>query len=90
MVRVELPEPPVMVVGLSDAVMPVEALAVRATLPVNPLMGVTVIVDVPELPATNMTFAGLAERLKSGLVTMTVITAVVCVSEPLVPVTVTV
>ena len=61
---------------------------VRATVPVNPLTGATVIVDVPEAPALTVIEVGLAVMVKST--TFTVMLAVEWDSEPLVPVTVTV
>jgi hypothetical protein len=60
---------------------------VRATVPVKPLTGATVIVDVAAVPAGVVTAVGLADTLKS--VTMTV-TVAVWVIAPLVPVMVTV
>ncbi len=60
---------------------------VRVTVPVKPFTGATVMVDVPEAPATTVTDVGLAVTVKSRIVTVTV---AVLVREPLVPVTVTV
>ena len=60
---------------------------VSATVPVNPWTGATVIVDVPAVPALAVTVVGAAVTVKSRIVTVTV---AVWVSEPLVPVTVTV
>jgi hypothetical protein len=57
---------------------------------VNPPDGVTVIVEVPWLPAMKVMLVGLALSEKSGVDTITVIVAVVWASGPLVPVTVTV
>ena len=87
-VSVEVPEPPVMLVGLRVAVRPADALAVRATVPVNPLTGDTVMEAVPEAPALTVIDVGLAAIVKST--TLTVIVPVVCDSVPLIPVTVTV
>jgi hypothetical protein len=82
---------PVVDVGLKLAVTPEgKPLALSATLPVNPPEGatVTVLVDVP--PCATDTLAGLADREKlEGPLTVRVRVAV-WVSEPLVPVTVTV
>jgi hypothetical protein len=67
----------------------VEAETVNATVPVRPLSAGTVIVEVPEDPASI--WAGLtapAAIVKST--TLKVIAAVVCDSVPSVPVTVTV
>jgi len=50
-----------MLVGLRVHVNPTgETVEVRATVPVNPLTGVTVIVDVPAVPASALTLVGLA------------------------------
>jgi len=87
-VSVEVPEPPVMLVGLRVAVRPAEALAVRATVPVNPLTGATVIVAVADAPAFTVKVVGLAVMVKST--TLTVIVPVVWDRVPLIPVTVTV
>jgi len=82
---------PVVEVGLKLAVTPEgKPLALRATLPVNPPEGVTVNVLVPVAPW--VTVALVADREKSGVcATVTFrLTVVVWVSDPLVPVTVTV
>lgn len=61
--KVEVPEPPVTLVGvrvhavLSD---------VRATFPVNPFRGAMVMVEVPAEPTVTVTAVGLAEIAKSG------------------------
>lgn len=47
----------------SVAVSPLEGVAVRATLPMNPLIGETVIVDVLVDPAIKVTVVGLAVKL---------------------------
>jgi hypothetical protein len=86
-VSVEVPEPPVMLVGLRVAVRPADGFAVRATVPVNPLTGATVIVTVAEDPALNETLVEPAVIVKSCTVNVTV---AVCESVPLVPVTITV
>ncbi len=54
-------------VGPSPHVNPVEGddAAVRATVPVNPFMGATVIVEVAEDPALAFALVGLAVMLKS-------------------------
>jgi len=60
---VEVPEPPVTLVGvrvqaeLSDA---------RATVPANPFNGEMVMVEVPAEPTETVTEVGLAEIAKSG------------------------
>jgi len=60
---------------------------VRATVPVNPFTGATVIVEVAAVPAGVVTAVGLAVTVKSVTVTVTVAE---WVRDPLVPVTVTV
>jgi hypothetical protein len=63
---------------------------VRATVPVNPLIGATVVVDVAVAPARTVWLVGLAVIEKScGAFTVTV-TVAEWDSVPLVPVTVTV
>jgi hypothetical protein len=55
-------------VVLKEAVTPVgRPEAVSATVPVNPFVGVTVIVLVPLAPCATVTEEGEAERLKSGV-----------------------
>jgi hypothetical protein len=65
-------------------------LAARATLPVKPFSGETVIVEVPAVLTTTVTVVGLAEIVKSGAAVTEKVTVAVCDNEPLVPVTVTV
>jgi len=79
----------VTLVGLSVQVSPVEGddAEVRLTVPVNPLVGAIVIVEVAEDPALAFALVGLAVTLKSWTVTVTV---TLWNSPPLVPVTVTV
>ena len=60
---------------------------VSATVPVNPLTGATVMVDVAATPTLTLAVVGLAVTVKSVTVTVTV---AVWVRDPLVPVTVTV
>ncbi len=43
---------------------------VKATVPVKPLTGATVMVDAPAAPALTVTDAGLAVRVKSGTATL--------------------
>ncbi len=61
-------------VGLRVHVNPVEGddAADRATVPVNPLIGAIVIVDVADDPALEFADVGLALRLKSLTVNVTV------------------
>jgi hypothetical protein len=81
-VRVEVPEPTTLV-GPSEQEVP--ALWVRLTVPAKPFTGEMVMVELPEGEA--FTVVGFAVIVKSVGVKVTV---VVCDSEPLVPVTVTV
>lgn len=60
---------------------------VRATVPVKPWTGATVMVDVAVAPAATVALVGLAVTVKSFTVTVTVAE---WDREPLVPVTVTV
>jgi hypothetical protein len=77
-----------MLVGLRVQVRPAgETELVRATVPVNPLIGETVMVEVAAAPATVAMAVGLAVTVKS--VTLKVTTALAELT-PLVPVTVTV
>jgi len=61
--KVEVPEPPVTVVGLS---VHATLSLVKATLPVKPPKGEIVIVDVAAIPTVAGTTVGLADMLKSG------------------------
>ena len=64
---VEVPEPPVMLAVLRVHVRLVElVVAASATVPVKPLTGLTVTVDVPATPDVVVTLAGLAVRVKSN------------------------
>jgi hypothetical protein len=87
--RAEVWEAPrTMLVGVRVQMSPAgETADVRATVPVKPLTGATVIVDVAAVPAVVVTEVGLAETVKS--VTMNV-TIAVAELAPLVAVTVTV
>ena len=71
--RVALPEP-VILVGVTAQVIPVvgDTVVVRLTTPPNPLTEVTVIVDIPAWSTLTATLVGLAERVKSTAVRMTV------------------
>jgi hypothetical protein len=71
--RVDVPKVPrVTLVGLSVQVNPVEGDTddVSATVPVNELIEVTVIIDVPEVPAVSATPTGLGVIEKSGTATL--------------------
>jgi len=61
--NVDVPEPPVAVVG--DRVQ-AELSDVRATVPVNPFNGEMVIVEAPAEPTDTATEVGEAEMVKSG------------------------
>ncbi len=65
-----------------------ETVCVRATVPVNPFSGVTVIVEVQVAPARQVTLVGLSVIVKST--TWQRIVAVIWDRVPLIPVTVTV
>ena len=70
--RVEVPEP-VTLVGLRVQVIPLRLIAsVRLTAPVNPLTDVIVIVDIPAWSTLTATLVGVAERVRSTAVRMTV------------------
>ena len=60
---VDVPEPPVTVIGLS---VQAELSDVRATLPVNPFTGETVIVESPAELTATVTVFGEALSAKSG------------------------
>jgi hypothetical protein len=66
--------PRVTLVGVSVQVRPVAGatVAVRLTVPVNPSTAVTVIVEVPAVPALIITLVGLAATVKSLTVKATV------------------
>ena len=62
-----------MLVGLRLQVSPAgETVDVRATVPVKPFRGATVIVDDAVAPARTVTLVGLAVTVKSMTVTVTV------------------
>jgi hypothetical protein len=62
-----------MLVGVRVQVRPAgDTEDVRATVPVNPWRGATVIVDVALAPATTVALVGLAVTVKSFTVTVTV------------------
>ncbi len=83
--RMEVPEPPVTVVGVS-----VQATlsAVSPTSLANPLRGSMVMVEVPGDPTDAVTAVGLAEMVKSGRAVMVKSTVAEWERLPLVPVTV--
>jgi len=83
-----VPEPPVILVEDKLQTRLVELVATaRATVPVNPLRGATVIVEVPATPEFTVTLVGLAARVKSCTITLTLVELVVL---PLTAFTVTV
>jgi len=62
-----------MLVGLNVQVTPAgETVEVRATVPVNPLTGATVIVEVTAAPARALALVGLALMAKSRMLTVIV------------------
>jgi hypothetical protein len=87
--RIEVPEPPVTLVGVKVQVRPTEGdiVNVRATVPVNALAGAMVMVDIPVAPTLTWTAVGLAVTVKSVTV---IVTVVEWESVPLIPSTVTV
>jgi hypothetical protein len=72
--RVEVPEPPVIEVGLKLQVRPVvgDIVSVRLTVSVNPFRGATVMVDVSAIPVFPVTLVGLALIVKSVTVNVAV------------------
>lgn len=84
--------PAVTEVGFSEAVGPEgETLAVKLTVPAEPLVTAVLIVEVPLLPWVMDRLEGLALIEKSLVTDVTVtVTDVLCVTLPSVPVTVTV
>ncbi len=93
--QVDVEDPPevgVKLVGVHDAVRPVEGVTDfdNVNEPVKPLRLVRVTVDAPDEPIGNVTVDGLAVILKSGGATTLTLMVAVWVSEPLVPATVTV
>lgn len=61
MVSVEVPDPPEIWIELSVAVRPVGVDTESVTVSVNPLIGTTVTVTVPEVPALMLKLVGEAE-----------------------------
>jgi hypothetical protein len=75
--------------GLNEQLAPVgRPLQLKLTESLNPPTGVTVMVEVPELPGTRLTDVGEAEMLKSGGSVTVSVTVADCVRPPPVPVTV--
>ena len=81
------PEPRVRLTGLTDAVDPVPDETERETVPEKPPMLVAVIVEVPEEPASTLTFEALDARLKSDDCETVRVREAECERLPLVPVT---
>src|SRR5438093_13760860 len=81
----EVPEPPVTVVGVR---VHATLSAANATLLANPFKEATVIVEVPADPTDTVTVIGLAEIVKSGRAVMVKSTVAEWERLPLVPVTV--
>jgi hypothetical protein len=91
----EVPDDPEVsekLVGEHVAVNPVAGEMVLDTVrvPVKPFRLVSVIADAPVEPTWNVTTVGFATTLKSGGAITLIAIEIVCVSEPLVPVIVTV
>jgi hypothetical protein len=88
MVSIDEPEPPLMAAGLKTPEAPDGGpVTFRATFPLNPLMGLTLIAYVVLFPAETDWDPGEAERVKSaGAVVTTKVTVTECVRLPLVPV----
>lgn len=62
----EVPEPPVIEVTVIVQTRLVElVVTANVTVPVKPLTGATVIVEVPTIPAFVVTLVGLADTVKS-------------------------
>lgn len=59
-----------MLEGLSEQVIPDEPELVRLTVPVKPPSGATVTFDAPDAPARTVTVVGLAETLKSVMLSL--------------------
>jgi hypothetical protein len=85
-VRVEVPEPPLTLAGMSVHVSPATGADVRETVPPKLFSGLTMIVEEPDVPVLTGTLVGFATSVKSWVANVTVVT---WESEPLVPVTVT-
>jgi len=83
---VAVPDPLMLVLLILPQTRPFGTMSVKATLAINPLSAVTVMVVVLDCPA--LTAAGVeAVRVKSGVFTVYVATAE-CDRDPLVPVTI--
>lgn len=87
--NVEVPEPPVIVVGVSPQVMPLvgEVAIVKVTVPAKPLDGLTVMIALNGEPTFPLRLVGAALMLKSSIVNVAVVE---WESVPLVPVIVSV
>jgi hypothetical protein len=68
----DVPDPPVMLVGLRVHVRPEDGLLVRATVPVNPFTGETVMVAVADAPAFAVRLVVLVAIVKSTTVNVAV------------------
>ena len=85
--NVEVPEP-VTLAGVSEQIRPElgEAVPTRLTIPLNPCNEAMLKVEIPAAPAFTVTSVGLATRVKSRTVKVTVVE---CERGPLVPVRIT-
>ena len=89
----DVPEPPLMLVGLREQVRLVEfVVEARITVPVKLLSGAIVIVELPSIPEFTVELVGLAVTVNSGDPGALAATVTVddCMADPLVPVRVTV
>jgi len=70
---VDVPDP-TKLAGVTVQLRPVEGetLSARLTVPLKPLIGVTVMVEVPEAPTKRLTEVGLEDIVKSGPMKRTV------------------
>ena len=85
-VSVDAPEPPLMLAGAKEAVVPAGSpVTLSATAPVKPSIAPADTVKAAGAPATTVRVAGVAVSVKSGRCT-TSVTGAVCVKAPLVPV----
>ena len=86
-VSVDVPVLPTMVEGLKLAVAPTgRPVTVKATSPVSPFSAVLLTAYVVLPPIPTACFAGDAARAKTGTAFTVIVTVVVCVTDPPVPV----
>lgn len=88
----DVPEPPLMLVGLGEQVRLVEfVVEAKLTVPVKPLSGAIVIVELPSTPELTVELVGLGVTVNSGDPGGLAVTVTVddCMADPLVPFRVT-